>query len=170
MGTTPDNSEGLKASGERHDYLQAGNSTDAHVLTLVTDEYNMTDKLATDEGTIHSTLVEEVDTLSGLYGDNAVAAFRADELKADQLTLQGLSYWNRAAQNVKDDVESYVNGRYGSSGSGDEIDNLYEQSDQYGTQSRTAWTSMMTDHDALLARLKADAARTEKALNAAKRS
>jgi hypothetical protein len=163
-------SRGQKASSDRHDYYQAGNSTDEHVLSLVTAEDDMTNILVTDEGQLHSLLVSQVDAFAGLYGDSETAAFRSDELKADQLTLQGLSYWGRAAQNEKDSVEDEINGRDDSSDSSDEIDNLYEQYEQYATQSTTAWTSMMTDYDALASRLKADTARTEKALNDAKRS
>jgi len=48
--------------------------------------------------------------------------------------------------------------------------NLYEQSDQYDAQSVTAWTSMMTDYDALLSRLKADTNRARETLNDAKRN
>ncbi|MGA8534269.1 MAG: hypothetical protein WB615_09205 [Candidatus Tumulicola sp.] len=159
-----DVASGSNSSQQRHDYLTSGNNTDQHVLSLITNENDMANQANADEGEVHRYLLQTVDVFETIYGGDATRSVRADEMRRDQLTLQSLSYWQRVTQDIKDDVRASVNGRYGSGESGDEIDNLYEQSSQYDTQAKTMTAGVQHDFTLLKKRLQDDTARAARSL------
>jgi hypothetical protein len=159
-----DLNSGSESSEERHDYLTNGNSTDQHVFSLITNETDMANKAEVDEGELHDGMLQIVEVYEGIYGESATRSVRADEMRRDQLTLQSLSYWQRVSEDIKDSVRATLDGRYGSGESGDEIDNLYEQSSQYETQAKTLAAEEHHEFGLLTSRLKSDTARAKSAL------
>lgn len=159
-----DLASGRNSSQERHDYLASGNNTDQHVLSLITNENDMANQADVDEGEVHRYLLQSVDAFEAVYGEDATRNVRADEMRRDQLALQSLSYWQRVSQDIKDSVRAYLDGRYGSGDSSDEIDNLYEQTSQYDTQAKTMAAEEHHDFAVLKKRLQSDTARARLAL------
>lgn len=159
-----DLASGGDSSQQRHDYLTSGNGTDQHVLSLITNENDMANEAQVDEGELHRYDLEIVDVYEALYGEDVTRNARADEMRRDQLALQSSSYWQRASGDIKDSVRAFLDGRYVSGDSGDEIDNLYEQNSQYETQAKTMASEEQHEFSLLKKRLRGDTERARLAL------
>ena len=158
-----DENSGSESSQQRHDYLTSGNSTDQHVLSLVTNENNMANRAELDEGSLHDYMLQTVDVYEGLYGVDATKNLRADEMRRDQLILQSLSYWQRVSEDIKDSVRATLDGNSGSGESSDEINNLYEQASQVETEAKTVGAEENHESALLGKRLRSDTARAKSA-------